>query len=52
MELSLKERARWEIRSHEEELSSLRAMGKELQGGRCQLDVKRNLLTRANLWSQ
>lgn len=39
----MKETARWEIRSHEEELTSLSAMGRELQGGRCQLDVKRNL---------
>ena len=39
----MKETARWEIRSHEEELISLSIMGRELQGGRCQLDVKRNL---------
>lgn len=39
---TLKERALWGLRCHEEQLSSLRALGRELQGGRCQPDVRKN----------
>lgn len=36
----LKERTLWGIRCHEEQLSCQRALGKELQDGRDNLDVR------------
>lgn len=36
----LKERTLWGIRCHEEQLSSLKVLGRELQDGRDNLDVR------------
>ena len=38
-----KERALWGMRCHEEQLSSLRHLGWELQSGKNQLDLRKNL---------